>query len=95
MAVGVQSEVGRLRRVVAHRPGPERSRLAPTTGGGRNVATGGTLRRHGIEVVSVAGSEHGQCRGGPRHMTRPIEREPAEAGAAPAGRAGRDREDTA
>ena len=42
----------------------------------RNATTNAHLRRSGIEVVEVSGSELGRGRGGPRCLSCPLERDP-------------------
>ncbi|MGA9343702.1 MAG: arginine deiminase family protein, partial [Nocardioidaceae bacterium] len=42
----------------------------------RNVETNERLREAGIDVVTIAGSELGSGRGGPRCMSCPVSRDP-------------------
>jgi arginine deiminase len=88
MTLRVDSEVGRLRQAILHRPDLELKRLTPTNHDDflfddvlwvsrakqEHDAFAEALRT-GIEVITIAGSELGRGRGGPRCMTCPIERD--------------------
>jgi arginine deiminase len=75
MTFNVQSEAGQLRQVIVHRPGLELSRLTPRNAG--ELLFDDMLWAKRAKVITIAGSELGRGRGGPRCMTCPIERDPA------------------